>query len=173
MMHDDDDRIADIERQLDGVAAEVEMLKRKQAMLKRRRDELLRERDNKLKRELELAEPDWTSATSFPWSTRLTEIATQKFSFSELRTEQLQAMNASMSGYDVLAVMKTGGGKSLCYQLPALVRECGFSIIVCPLIALVRDQVLFTTVYGFSAHDVLLMNRFGVCVIYAPRVSSA
>ena len=62
------------------------------------------------------------------------------FGFEELRPGQDAIVGAIMSGQDSLAIMPTGGGKSLCYQLPALCRE-GLTVVVSPLIALMKDQV--------------------------------
>lgn len=62
------------------------------------------------------------------------------FGFDTLRTGQDSVVSAVMAGRDALAIMPTGGGKSLCYQLPALCRE-GLTIVVSPLIALMKDQV--------------------------------
>jgi ATP-dependent DNA helicase Q1 len=136
-----DERLADIERQLAALAAEQSRLAAQHARLLRLRDGLLADRAAQALRRRESLEPDWASPTLFPWSERLAIAARDSFGFPSLRPEQLQAMNASMSGYDVFAVMKTGGGKSLCFQLPALLAERGFSLVVCPLLALIRDQV--------------------------------
>ena len=62
--------------------------------------------------------------------------------FSELRPLQEQAIRASLERRDSLVVMPTGGGKSLCYQLPALAFE-GVTLVVSPLIALMKDQIDF------------------------------
>ncbi|VAW86043.1 ATP-dependent DNA helicase RecQ [hydrothermal vent metagenome] len=62
------------------------------------------------------------------------------FGYSQFRFHQEQAIRHTISGGDALVVMPTGGGKSLCYQIPALVRN-GVGIIVSPLIALMQDQV--------------------------------
>ena len=62
------------------------------------------------------------------------------FGFSSLRPGQDAIVGAIMEGRDALAIMPTGGGKSLCYQLPALCRP-GLTIVVSPLIALMKDQV--------------------------------
>ncbi|MEZ6013791.1 MAG: DNA helicase RecQ [Planctomycetota bacterium] len=62
------------------------------------------------------------------------------FGFDELRPLQADAMRAWLSGRDVLVILPTGGGKSLCYQAPALVRD-GLTLVVSPLIALMKDQI--------------------------------
>jgi ATP-dependent DNA helicase RecQ len=63
------------------------------------------------------------------------------FGFEVLLPGQLEALAAALRGEDVLAVLPTGGGKSLCYQVPALLDEKGLTLVISPLIALMRDQV--------------------------------
>jgi ATP-dependent DNA helicase RecQ len=72
------------------------------------------------------------------------------FGFADFRAGQDGIIAAVLEGKDVLAVMPTGGGKSLCYQLPALLRD-GLTIVVSPLIALMRNQVAQLQGYGIAA----------------------
>jgi ATP-dependent DNA helicase RecQ len=62
------------------------------------------------------------------------------FGFPDFRPGQREAVEAAASGRDVLVVMPTGAGKSLCYQLPALMRD-DLTIVVSPLVSLMQDQV--------------------------------
>src|SRR5213080_3432947 len=64
----------------------------------------------------------------------------ERFGFEEFRPAQKQVIDRVIAGENVLAVMPTGSGKSLCYQLPALALP-GLTLVVSPLIALMKDQV--------------------------------
>ena len=68
------------------------------------------------------------------------DLLARVFGFSHFRPGQEEIVRAVIGGQDVLAIMPTGGGKSLCYQLPALARD-GLTVVISPLIALMRDQV--------------------------------
>src|SRR6204780_247896 len=72
------------------------------------------------------------------------------FGFEDFRPGQAEIITAILDGRDVLAVMPTGSGKSLCYQLPALIRD-GLTIVVSPLIALMRNQVAHLSASGVAA----------------------
>ncbi|MSU91944.1 DNA helicase RecQ [Rhodobacteraceae bacterium 2CG4] len=72
------------------------------------------------------------------------------FGFDSFRPGQQDIVQAVCDGRDVLAIMPTGGGKSLCYQLPALARD-GVTLVVSPLIALMRDQVRALREAGVAA----------------------
>jgi len=73
------------------------------------------------------------------------------FGFDSFRPGQAEIVDAVAEGRDTLAIMPTGGGKSLCFQLPALMRG-GVTLVVSPLIALMRDQVRGLREAGVEAH---------------------
>ncbi|MEL6798230.1 MAG: DEAD/DEAH box helicase, partial [Pseudomonadota bacterium] len=72
------------------------------------------------------------------------------FGFDDFRPGQGEVVNAVLAGRNTLAIMPTGGGKSLCFQLPALCRE-GVTVVISPLIALMRDQVRALREAGVAA----------------------
>jgi len=79
------------------------------------------------------------------------------FGFDGFRAGQEEIVSAMCAGEPVLAIMPTGGGKSLCYQLPALMGE-GLTLVISPLIALMRDQVAALREAGVAAHAITSAN---------------
>jgi ATP-dependent DNA helicase RecQ len=79
-----------------------------------------------------------------------TDLLSSVFGFSAFRPGQEEIVTAVLAGQNTLAIMPTGGGKSLCFQLPALCRP-GVTIVVSPLIALMRDQVRALRAVGVEA----------------------
>lgn len=78
------------------------------------------------------------------------QILKNHYGFDAFRPPQEMIIQDLVNGHDVLALMPTGGGKSLCYQIPALIRD-GIAIVVSPLIALMEDQVAALTEIGIRA----------------------
>ncbi|MGB5331115.1 MAG: DNA helicase RecQ [Woeseiaceae bacterium] len=72
------------------------------------------------------------------------------FGYPEFRGQQLSIIEATLQGRDSLVIMPTGGGKSLCYQIPAMLKE-GTGLVVSPLIALMQDQVTALRELGIAA----------------------
>jgi ATP-dependent DNA helicase RecQ len=94
------------------------------------------------------------SAPSSIWSLAdLQEIIVRHWGFQTLRPLQDQAMQAVLDGRDSLVVLPTGGGKSLCYQAPAVLRG-GTTVVISPLIALMKDQVDSLRACGIAAASI-------------------
>jgi ATP-dependent DNA helicase RecQ len=91
------------------------------------------------------------------------------FGFASFRPGQGEIIETILDGRDVLAVMPTGSGKSLCYQLPALMRG-GLTVVVSPLIALMRNQVAQLRGYGVAAASLNSSNHFQENQLIAGRI---
>ena len=89
-------------------------------------------------------------ASNQPSSNQALDILKGIYGYDTFRGRQAQIIDSTCDGHDALILMPTGGGKSLCYQIPAMVRP-GMGIVVSPLIALMRDQVRALEVLGVEA----------------------
>ncbi|XP_039173258.1 ATP-dependent DNA helicase Q-like 4A isoform X2 [Eucalyptus grandis] len=81
------------------------------------------------------------SSWSFPWTKSLEDHNKKVFGNHSFRPNQREIINATMSRYDVFVLMPTGGGKSLTYQLPALICP-GVTLVISPLVSLIQDQIM-------------------------------
>ena len=89
-----------------------------------------------------MSEPDTTSDSG--------ELLAQRFGFDAFRPGQREVVDVLLGRGRALAVFPTGGGKSICYQLPALMLD-GLTLVVSPLIALMKDQIDFLRSKGIAA----------------------
>src|SRR5678815_4520968 len=101
------------------------------------------------------------------------ELLRQTFGNTSFRVGQGEVVDHVVGGGDALVLMPTGGGKSLCYQIPSLVRP-GTGIVVSPLIALMQDQVAALLQLGVRAAFLNSTQSAETCLLYtspSPRDS--
>ncbi len=92
-----------------------------------------------------MAEPTDTDS-----STRALELLKSRYGFDQFRFQQAHIVQTLIDGGDAMVLMPTGGGKSICYQIPAMIRD-GVGIVISPLIALMQDQVNALNTMGIRA----------------------
>lgn len=147
--------LEEVDTELDIVQAELDALLQHQ-------EELL-DRKNLLNLQLEslegastgsIGEPSAESTNweggDFPWTTNALSILKTTFKMAALRPLQASCINATLSGKDVVLIMPTGGGKSLCYQLPATIMQ-GLTLVISPLVSLMEDQLLAVKKLGIES----------------------
>ncbi|XP_053679189.1 ATP-dependent DNA helicase Q1-like [Anopheles nili] len=126
------------------ITQKLEVIESKLSRLKSQKAQLIQLRESiqsilHQRKTNKLEKRDWDSET-FSWSTKARNIMLLVFSLKHYRQMQLRTINALMDGNDVLLLAPTGSGKSLCFQLPALLSD-GITVVISPLISLMEDQV--------------------------------
>ncbi|XP_050670640.1 ATP-dependent DNA helicase Q1-like, partial [Leptidea sinapis] len=129
--------IKDVDKELAKVEIELTKWRNKQRILQEQKTSL-KKSINKLKSD-SLASVDW-AGTKYDWSEAVQKTLTDVFKIRTFRPKQLSAINSTLSGQHAIVVMPTGAGKSLCYQLPALIKP-GMTLVISPLVSLMEDQV--------------------------------
>lgn len=133
----ENDEITAIDYELQQIESELQKLEDHKKILIQRKEKL--RDDALLKKSFSLSKKNWNNE-DFDWSAKLAKTSKDVFKIEKLRDLQLPTMNAIMSKEDVILIMPTGGGKSLCYQLPAVISK-GITIVVSPLVSLMEDQL--------------------------------
>eukprot|EP00668_Euglena_longa_P013955 GGOE01017908.1.p1 GENE.GGOE01017908.1~~GGOE01017908.1.p1 ORF type:complete len:1243 (-),score=344.02 GGOE01017908.1:183-3890(-) len=80
-------------------------------------------------------------ATEFPWSKQVGSFLHEVFGLKQFRPLQREIINAAIAKKDCFVLLPTGGGKSLCYQLPSLI-DRGVTLVISPLVSLIQDQIV-------------------------------
>ncbi|XP_072000856.1 ATP-dependent DNA helicase Q1-like isoform X2 [Engystomops pustulosus] len=140
--------------ELQAIEVQIEELLERQQDLQQRKSALTKRiqglsEDEGAGTSAETTAQDW-NRQDFSWSQKVKEHLQKSFQLSSFRRLQLETINATMAGKDLFLIMPTGGGKSLCYQLPAVCSE-GFTLVICPLVSLMEDQLMVLERLGVSA----------------------
>ncbi|ETP37916.1 hypothetical protein, variant 2 [Phytophthora nicotianae P10297] len=150
--------LAQVQEELQEVEEDLDVLFLRQSELLERKKELQAQLEyEQIEEEARAAKdtgkpaPDWKA--QFEWTEQIHKLLTDSFHLPGFRSVQEEVINATLSKQDVFVVMRSGGGKSLCYQLPALLDgNSGFTVVISPLISLIQDQVvLFNDIAGKGA----------------------
>lgn len=155
--------VSALTEELESVASELHAIDIQIQELTERRQELLQRKSvltGKIKQYLEDSSAEASSdldtspaawnKEDFPWFGKVKDVLQNVFKLQKFRPLQLETINVTMARKDIFLVMPTGGGKSLCYQLPALCSD-GFTLVICPLISLMEDQLMVLKQLGISA----------------------
>ncbi|KAK3583264.1 hypothetical protein CHS0354_011151 [Potamilus streckersoni] len=140
--------LAKVKNELKDVGEQIQQLLEHQDQLERRKHELealFRQNSSKSAQE----DKQW-DRSDFPWSKELEDKMKSVFKIQTLRPMQLQTMNVTLSNKDCMLIMPTGGGKSLCFHLPALLSK-GVTLVVSPLVALMEDQIMALLKFNVAA----------------------
>ncbi|KAJ3691766.1 hypothetical protein LUZ61_020930 [Rhynchospora tenuis] len=141
--------LQDVQEQIRALLEHQERLQERQSHLRSLLDGLKDSQNNAMENAAPSAHEDWSR--SFDWDSRADDIRFNVFGISSYRANQREIINAVMSGRDVLVIMAAGGGKSLCYQLPAVLHD-GITLVVSPLLSLIQDQVMGLKALGIPAN---------------------
>ncbi|CAF0835104.1 unnamed protein product [Rotaria sordida] len=134
------DELIAIELEISEIDAEINRLRHKRYQLVERQQKLRDSMKPNQQSTFNINSVEKWQRTDFPWSLNVDKVRTEIFKINSFRQWQLETINVTLSGHDCILIMPTGGGKSLCYQLPAVISD-GITIVVSPLISLVEDQV--------------------------------
>ncbi|WVZ57914.1 hypothetical protein U9M48_008247 [Paspalum notatum var. saurae] len=144
-----------VESQLHDIQGQIKTLLDRQEELYERQSQLKvllevsKVSSNKSNYDSSVTQEDWSG--NFPWDSLADDTRFNVFGITSYRSNQREIINTVMSGRDVLVIMAAGGGKSLCYQLPAVLRD-GIALVISPLLSLIQDQVMGLAALGIPAY---------------------
>ena len=153
-----EEAISETMAELVSVEDELEILLQRQEKLLKRKKSLEYQRDevkcslpvnSKLISQSEAQFTDWEKG-DFPWNSSVIKTLKSTFNIDQFRPLQSSCINATLSGKDTFLIMPTGAGKSLSYQLPAVLSP-GLTLVVSPLVSLMEDQLLAVKNLGIDA----------------------
>ncbi|CAI2349756.1 unnamed protein product [Caenorhabditis sp. 36 PRJEB53466] len=141
--------LADLDGQIGIIDKEISQLRRRKSELIQKKQALERKIELKTNEDSDVVLERW-DRDGFEWSDEANRVLKENFKLDVFRPLQKAAINAVMSKEDALVILSTGGGKSLCYQLPALLAN-GLTLVVSPLVSLVEDQIIQLRRLGIDA----------------------
>ena len=146
--------LTEVESQLVRIECELETLLQKQQDLLERKQVLKAQIDSiesvrAQEENTQLQATDWEHGV-FPWTENVQSILKSHFRLDSFRQLQLSCINSTLSKKDTILIMPTGGGKSLCYQLPAVV-STGVTLVISPLVSLMEDQLMAVKKLGIES----------------------
>ncbi|VDP90245.1 unnamed protein product [Echinostoma caproni] len=163
-----------VSQQLESVNEEITTLnKRRQSLSKLQKELEIRLNASRLNALSERSESysSYDNDHGFPWSEEIHRVRSEVFRLSHFRPLQLRAINATLDGKDLILVMPTGAGKSLVYQLPALLNYRNFkssdpklssfnpiTLVISPLVSLMTDQTMSLTRLGLPVGTVTVFD---------------
>lgn len=130
------DQLSLVEAELLQIDSQIERLLEHQSQLQSQKERLQR----LVRAEERASRADWSNST-FEWENKVNNLRRSLFHLRSWRPLQREVINATLQCRDVLCVMPSGGGKSICYQLPAMVDPHRLTVVVSPLLSLISDQM--------------------------------
>ncbi|CAJ0952835.1 unnamed protein product, partial [Mesorhabditis belari] len=140
------DEIEAIGLQLEEINQQIQQLQQQRKTLRDRREKL----ERSLVQSSSKQDPNEWETKQCEWTSRMDILLNDVFNMQSFRPLQQAAINCVLSGNDTLLLMSTGGGKSLCYQMPAIIAK-GLTLVVSPLLALIEDQLIQLRKFGIEA----------------------
>ncbi len=142
-----DSQLACLEQELDSLLQRQQELQERRQLVQAQLESLENVQLQEERSRLEAT--DWERGL-FPWSEEAKSTLSAFFKLELFRPLQQSCINATLAKKDVILIMPTGGGKSLCYQLPAVLSS-GVTLVISPLVSLMQDQLLAVKSLGIES----------------------